>query len=55
MPSGGAHQFDAGGQPFAQFSRFQKNGLGTLPETCSKPLEEIQHSQDLKIESANKF
>lgn len=30
-------------------------GLGTFPESYLKPWEEIQHSQDLKIESANKF
>ena len=29
--------------------------LGTTPESYLKPWEEIQHSQDLKIESANKF
>ena len=31
------------------------HGLDTFPESYLKPWEEIQHSQDLKIESANKF
>ena len=36
------------------FSDFSHD-LGTLPESYLKPCEEIQHGQDLKIESANKF